>query len=126
MYFGQLLVVSESVPEEELGLIPPSMRFAIASVSQRHIEVPPRPVTHIMHELIGASVVVLKRVFPVLGVREGEIAFAGRFELGGFVDEVFGEETAVVVADVGVSARSVRAVVDHFALGGHCSVGLHR
>ena len=69
--------------------------------------------------------VVLVGVFAVLGVGEGEVALPWRLELGGPVDEVFGEKAAVVVADVGVSAAAVRAIVDHFALWGNCSVSLH-
>jgi hypothetical protein len=101
------------------------VRVAVASVGQSHVKIAAGAVADVVYEFVGAASVVLEGVFAVLGVREGKVALAGGLELGGLVDEVFGHEASVVVADVAVSASAVGTIVDHLALGRHCFVSLH-
>ena len=78
-----------------------------------------------MDEFVGSSLVVFIGMFSVFCLAEGKVAFSGRFEQAHFMDFVLGEETSVVVTDVTVPACAVGAVVDDFAFGRYCFVGLH-
>ena len=60
-----------------------------------------------MDKFIRTSLVVFVGVFAVLGLGEGELFLFRGFELGHLVDAVFGEESSVVVPDVGVSASAI-------------------
>lgn len=60
-----------------------------------------------MDEFIRTSFVVFVGVFAVLGLGEGELFLFGGFELGHFVDAVLGEESSVMVPDVGVPASAI-------------------
>lgn len=89
-YLGEFLVVSEGVLEVEVGLLAPVEGVAVAALSRPHVVVPARAVADVVHELVGATLVVLEGVLPVLGVREGEVALTGRLELRQLVDLVLG------------------------------------
>ena len=98
---------SQGIFEVEISLVPPSKRDAIASLGGSNIIVPTGSITDIVNKLIRASSIILVGVFAILGLREGEVAFTRWFELSQLVDLVFGEQTAIVVADVGVATCSV-------------------
>ena len=67
-YFGYFLVVSEGVSEVALSLVAPSVRMAVASISQSNVEVSARAIADVVHKLIRASLVVLIWVFSIFGV----------------------------------------------------------
>ena len=83
--------VSQCVSEIVFGFIAPSVGITIASIGQCDIKISPRAITNIMYKFVGPSLVVFKVVFAILCLREGKIAFFGRFVLDCFVDEIFGE-----------------------------------
>lgn len=66
-YLREFLVVSECVSEIEFGLVSPSVGIAVSSVGQGDVEIAAGPVADIVYKFIGASVVVLKGMFSVLG-----------------------------------------------------------
>lgn len=98
---------SQGIPEVEISLIPPSKGRTIASLSRSNIIVPTRSITNVVDKLIRASPIVLVGMFAVLGLREGEVALAGRFELRQLVDLVLRQQATVVIADVAVTASAV-------------------
>ncbi len=66
------------------------MRMTIPTLCTADVEIPTGAITDVVNELIGCASVVLIGMFAVLGMGEGEVAFAGRLELDEFVDAVFG------------------------------------
>ena len=102
-----MLVASESILEKEICFVSPPKWRAVASFSRSHIKISAGAVTDIMNKLVGSSPVVLEGVFAVLGLREGEVPFSGRLEASELVDLVLGQQSAVVVSDVGVAASAV-------------------
>ena len=101
------------------------MRITVSSLSGSDIIISSGAVTDIMHKFIGSSFVILEGVFPIFGLGEGEVAFSRGFELTHFMDFIFGEEAAVVVSDVCVSAGAVGAIVNYFSFGRNSSISLH-
>lgn len=116
---------SEGVPEIKLCLVSPPERRAVAALSSPNIKISAGAVADIVDELIGPALAVLVGVSAVLGLREGEVALSLRFGHAQLMNFVLGEQSSVVVADVGVPACAVGSVVDHLALGRDDSVRLH-
>lgn len=107
VYFWKRLIASESVAKVMLGLVAPAVGVTVASFCQSDVEISSRAIADVVYEFVGSACVVVIGMFAVLGLAEGEFTFMGSLELGQFMDAVFGEESSVVISDVGVPACSV-------------------
>ena len=118
-YAWERAVVAQRALKLIICLVSPPEGAAVSPFRIFHIKVPPASIAHVVREFVRCPLLERSRVSVIYGFPELHPTLLGCPELQERMDAILAEQPPIMVANVGVSASSIRSVVGHFALGRH-------